>query len=228
MKLKNAWSFISPTCVAVPCLIDHRDQVTCCHGYVINTNIELFFLINGTPTSGGLPAESRVLCYDSLTMKATIKLCGHAKSNPVEGIRSIQSRASFLLSVAFSLSYTYIVWKTDCSVFVFMRTYIVNQCQQLCNKLRLYTVYYISVNCSTCFGWTPPIIRSTYNCNYSICHWSNRLCYLLLWWCVPTVPPQQKVAETVWPVPDAVTAVIFAPDDGWSYHPKHVEQFTEI
>jgi len=27
---------------------------------------------------------------------------------------------------------------------------------------------------------TPPIIRSTYNCNHSICHWSNRLCYLPL------------------------------------------------
>jgi len=26
-----------------------------------------------------------------------------------------------------------------------------------------------------------PIIRSTYNCNYSIWHWSNCLCYLLLW-----------------------------------------------
>ena len=26
----------------------------------------------------------------------------------------------------------------------------------------------------------PPIIRSTYNCNYSIWHWSNRLCYLPL------------------------------------------------
>jgi len=32
----------------------------------------------------------------------------------------------------------------------------------------------------------------------------------------------------VWPVPDAVITVICAPDDGWSYHPKHVEQFTEI
>jgi hypothetical protein len=27
---------------------------------------------------------------------------------------------------------------------------------------------------------TPPIIRSTYNCDYSIWHWSNRLCYLPL------------------------------------------------
>jgi hypothetical protein len=36
----------------------------------------------------------------------------------------------------------------------------------------------------------PPIIRSPYNCNYSIWHWSNRLCYVLLSWsgwkCVPT------------------------------------------
>jgi hypothetical protein len=29
-------------------------------------------------------------------------------------------------------------------------------------------------------------------------------------------------------VPYAVITVICAPDDGWSYHPKHVEQFTEI
>jgi hypothetical protein len=40
---------------------------------------------------------------------------------------------------------------------------------------------------------TPPIIRSTYNCNYSIWRWSNRLCYLPLWWsswnCVLTAPP---------------------------------------
>jgi len=29
---------------------------------------------------------------------------------------------------------------------------------------------------------TPSIIRSTYNCNHSIWHWSNRLCYLPLSW----------------------------------------------
>ena len=28
----------------------------------------------------------------------------------------------------------------------------------------------------------PPIIRSTYNCIYSIWHWSDRNCYLLLSW----------------------------------------------
>jgi len=28
-------------------------------------------------------------------------------------------------------------------------------------------------------------------------------------------------------VPDAVNTIICAPDEGWRYHPKHVEQFTE-
>jgi len=62
---------------------------------------------------------------------------------------------------------------------------------------------------------TSPIIRSIYNRNYSIWHLSNGLCYL---------PLSRKEAETVEPVPDAVITVISAPDDGWSYHPKHVEQ----
>jgi hypothetical protein len=29
-------------------------------------------------------------------------------------------------------------------------------------------------------------------------------------------------------MPDAVDTMIWAPDDGWRYHPKHVEQFTDI
>jgi hypothetical protein len=29
-------------------------------------------------------------------------------------------------------------------------------------------------------------------------------------------------------IPDAVDTVVCAPDDGWKYHPKHVEQFTDI
>jgi len=83
--------------------------------------------------------------------------------------------------------------------------------------MRLYAVYYISVNCSLYMFWVvaPPIIRRTYNCHHSIWHWSNRLCYHPLSWsiwnCVPTAP-------------DAVITVICAPDDGWSYHPKHVER----
>jgi hypothetical protein len=29
-------------------------------------------------------------------------------------------------------------------------------------------------------------------------------------------------------VPDAVDLVVCAPNDGWKYHPKHVEQFPDI
>ena len=29
-------------------------------------------------------------------------------------------------------------------------------------------------------------------------------------------------------MPNAVDTVVCVPDDGWRYHPKHVEQFTEI
>jgi hypothetical protein len=29
-------------------------------------------------------------------------------------------------------------------------------------------------------------------------------------------------------IPDAVDTVVCAPDDWWKYHPKHVEQFTDI
>ena len=31
-----------------------------------------------------------------------------------------------------------------------------------------------------------------------------------------------------WQIPDAVDTVVCAPDDGWWYHPKHVEQFPDI
>jgi hypothetical protein len=29
-------------------------------------------------------------------------------------------------------------------------------------------------------------------------------------------------------MPDAVDTGVCAPDDGWKYHPKHVEQFPDI
>jgi hypothetical protein len=32
----------------------------------------------------------------------------------------------------------------------------------------------------------------------------------------------------IWQIPDAVNTVVCAPDDGWKYHPKHVEQFPVI
>jgi len=38
-------------------------------------------------------------------------------------------------------------------IFPFVQHTLMNQCQWLSNRMRLHTVYYISVNCSTCFGW---------------------------------------------------------------------------
>ena len=35
------------------------------------------------------------------------------------------------------------------------------------------------------------------------------------------------ITITVWQIPDAVDTVVCAPDDGWWYHPKHVEQFPD-
>jgi len=32
----------------------------------------------------------------------------------------------------------------------------------------------------------------------------------------------------MWQIPDAIDTVVCAPDDGWRYHPKHVEQFPDI
>jgi hypothetical protein len=32
----------------------------------------------------------------------------------------------------------------------------------------------------------------------------------------------------VWQIPDAVDTVVCAPDDGWKYHPKYVQQFPDI
>jgi hypothetical protein len=36
------------------------------------------------------------------------------------------------------------------------------------------------------------------------------------------------IVEELEPVPDAVDTVVCAPNDGWKYHPKHVEQFPDI
>jgi hypothetical protein len=38
----------------------------------------------------------------------------------------------------------------------------------------------------------------------------------------------RKAEKRIFLSPDAVDAVVCAPDDGWKYHPKHVEQFPDI
>ena len=77
------------------------------------------------------------------------------------------------------------------------------------------TIYSFSYFCILLYMfWViiPPIIRSTYDCNYSMWHWSNRLCYLPLWW-------------RSWNFSSSFSTIA---DNGWSYHHKYADQFTEI
>jgi len=71
--------------------------------------------------------------------------------------------------------------------------------------MQRYTVYFIWKLLYMLRVAPPTIIRSANNCIYSIWYLSDRYCYL--------------------PPPDAVDTAVCAPDDGWRYHPKHVEQF---
>ena len=91
-----------------------------------------------------------------------------------------------------------------CNNFMFMGPCIAILCQQMSNKMQLYTVYFI---CKLLYMFrvvSPPIIRSTHYCIYSSCSCS-----------------------TGWLVTDAVDTAICAPDDGLRNHQKHVDQFTE-
>jgi hypothetical protein len=72
----------------------------------------------------------------------------------------------------------------------------------------------------------PPIIRSAYNCIYRIWYFSHRYCYLPLSW--KSWNRVECAVGGVRQIPDAVDTVVCATDDGWKYHPKHVEQFPHI
>ena len=45
---------------------------------------------------------------------------------------------------------------------------------------------------------------------------------------VPIQSRSRQVAVTVLLMPDAVETVTRAPDDGWRYHPRYLERFTDI
>jgi len=99
---------------------------------------------------------------------------------------------------------------------------IVNIIQYISNKMQLYTVYlYLETALH--------VSRRT-----STHHQERIQLYLqLLLFVTPLLLPAAIVEElelhyTVWQIPDAVDTVVCAPDDGWRYLPKHVEQFSDI
>ena len=93
------------------------------------------------------------------------------------------------------------------------------------------THFILSGNCSTCFGWylhPSSGAQTTVSTASGICHTVTAICRYrgrvgtglsVLW---------VACAVTVWQIPDTVDRVVCASDDGWRYHPKHVEQFTDI
>jgi hypothetical protein len=111
-------------------------------------------------------------------------------------------------------------------------------------------ILFISGNCYTCFGWyfsSSSGAHTTVSTASGICHTVTAICRyrgrvetgLSVVWVayathstlkpVPTLPRKRQLAVTVlWQIPDAVDTVVCAPDDGWKYHPKHVEQFPDM
>ena len=76
---------------------------------------------------------------------------------------------------------------------------------------------FISGNCSTCFGrYHHPSSGAQTNVSTvsGIFHTVTATCFYS--------------GTYVWQIADAVDTVVCAPDDGWWYRPKHVQQFPDI
>jgi hypothetical protein len=82
------------------------------------------------------------------------------------------------------------------------------------------TQFILSGNCSTCFGWylhPSSGAQTTVSTASGICHTVIATCRY----------SSKHTVNAVWQTPDAAYTVVCAPDDGWRYHPKYVEQFPD-
>jgi len=68
--------------------------------------------------------------------------------------------------------------------------------QYISNKMQCYTVYYIWKPLYMFWVVPPPIIRSAYNCIYSIWYLSRRYCYLPLSWNSTTIAAHSSNSVT--------------------------------
>jgi hypothetical protein len=94
---------------------------------------------------------------------------------------------------------------------------------------------FISGNYSTRFGWYFHPLSGAHTTVFTasgICHTVTAICRYrgrvgtglsALWVAYATHSTLKPV-----PIPDAVGTAVCAPDDGWKYHPKHVEHFPVI
>ena len=88
---------------------------------------------------------------------------------------------------------------------------------------------FVSGNCSTCFGWyfhPSSGAQTTVSTASGISHAVTVICRYRGG--AGTLSRWRQITVTVWKIPDAVDTVVCAPEDGWRYHPKHVEQFPEL
>jgi hypothetical protein len=104
----------------------------------------------------------------------------------------------------------------------------------------LHTLF-ITENFSTCFGWyfhPSSGAHTAVSTALAICHTVTFICrsecavggvrqpqYTQTGSNSSTIAADSSNGVTK---PDAVDTVVCAPDDGWKYHPKHVEQFPDI
>jgi len=85
--------------------------------------------------------------------------------------------------------------------------------------MQQYTVYLCLQNALHVPGGISTHHQGSHHCIYSVWHY---------WGTIPIQPRSWQVAVTVSIMPVTVDTVIWAPDNGCRYHPKHVEQFADI
>jgi len=95
--------------------------------------------------------------------------------------------------------------------------FYINNCPTRCNKKQ--SIYYSASSLYMFRVSTTSIIRSTQNCNYSL-YWSCCAVQLL----VSNVAKlcKEVAAQKICPVPEAVVTILYNPDDGCGWRPKHV------
>ena len=109
----------------------------------------------------------------------------------------------------------------------------IHNCPTRCNTKQ--SLYYSASSLFMFWVSTTPIIRGIQNCNYSL-RYSNVA--KLAWprwretaaqkiWPVPEAGAwprwRETAAQKIWPVREAVVTVLYTPDDGCCWHPKHEE-----
>jgi len=143
-------------------------------------------------------------------------ICGVACCSPSQYTRpesSKTTRSKFRTSQRFPSYFSMFIL---CLWFRASLVYI-NNCPSRCNTKQ--SIYYSESSLYMFRVSNTPIISSTQNCNYSL-----RYCAATVLQRGQAWPRWREVAaQKIWPVPEAIVTVLYTPDDGCGWHPKHVE-----